>query len=194
MQPRLTLVPKGALRFWAQRSRSTRLIILGVIGCAVAVAAASLGLSSVTLVGYPGIFLVGLLSSSSVLLPLPGLAGTCAVAILLNPFIVGMVVGIGESIGELTGYGIGYSTQDVMKGRRLYEKAEKWMESRGVITVFIFSVIPNPFIDIIGLAAGAIQYPIRKFLLTVMVGKVIRGVAIAYGCYRGVELLPVLSL
>ena len=46
------------------------------------------------MVGYPGIFLVGLLSSSSVFLPLPGLAGTCAVAILLNPFIVGVVAGI----------------------------------------------------------------------------------------------------
>ena len=194
MQPRTTHFPQGTQRFWGQRSRSTRLVILGAIGCGIAVVASSLGLSSITAVGYPGIFLVGLLSSSSVFLPLPGLAGTCAVAILLNPFIVGIVVGIGESIGELTGYGIGYSTQDVMKGRRLYKKAERWMERRGVITVFIFAVIPNPFIDIIGLAAGAIRYPVRKFLITLMVARVLRGVAIAYGCHRGVELLPVLSL
>ena len=194
MQPQTTHFSQGTQRFWGQRSRSTRLVILGAIGCGIAVVASSLGLSSITAVGYPGIFLVGLLSSSSVFLPLPGLAGTCAVAILLNPFIVGVVVGIGESIGELTGYGIGYSTQDVMKGRRLYKKAERWMERRGVITVFIFAVIPNPFIDIIGLAAGAIRYPVRKFLITLMVARVLRGVAIAYGCHRGVELLPVISL
>ena len=67
------------------------------------------------------------------------------------------------------------------------------MERRGVVTVFTFAVIPNPFIDIIGLAAGAIKYPIRKFLLTLMAARVLRGGDIAYGCLWGFELLPILS-
>ncbi len=59
--------------------------------------------------GHPGVFLLSLLASGRMVFPIPSLAATCAAAGLeLNLFTGGILFGLGEIIGELSGYAIEY--------------------------------------------------------------------------------------
>jgi len=57
--------------------------------------------------GYSGIFLVSLLSNATILLPLPGVMITSAMAMAFNPLWVAMASGAGAALGELSGYLVG---------------------------------------------------------------------------------------
>ena len=91
--------------------------------------------------------------------PIPSLTATCAAAGLeLNLFIGEILFGLGEIIGELSGYAIG--------------------------AYLLFSLlIPNPVFDFVGISAGALRYPIKRFLLIVWVGKIAKGIIYAHTCY-----------
>jgi hypothetical protein len=54
--------------------------------------------------GYAAVFLVGLVSNATVVLPVPGLAVSSVMGGVFNPWIVGLVGGLGQALGELTGY------------------------------------------------------------------------------------------
>ena len=134
--------------------------------------------------GYPGVFLLSLLASGGMVFPIPSLAATCGAAGLeLNLFAVGILSGLGEAIGELSGYAIGYGGRSVIKGRKLYIRVREWMSRWGMPIILIVSIIPNPVFDFVGIAAGALKYPLKRFLLIVWIGKTAKGIIIAHTCY-----------
>jgi membrane protein YqaA with SNARE-associated domain len=145
------------------------------------------GLSSF---GYSGVFFLSLLGSASMILPVPGLISLCTVSAILNPFTLGLLAAIGETIGEVTGYAVGFGGKGLLDKSRLYRWVKNWMEKRGGLVIFIVSVIPNPLFDIVGIAAGATKYPVKKFFLIVFVGKILKGLIVAYSCYYGIQALP----
>jgi len=59
--------------------------------------------------GYAAVFLVGLVSNATLIFPIPGLAVSSVLGGVFNPWIVGLVGGLGQALGELTGYMAGYS-------------------------------------------------------------------------------------
>ena len=61
------------------------------------------------------------------------------------------------------------------------------MERYGVGVILFLSIIPNPICDFMGIAAGALRYPLKKFLLVVWFGKTLKGILIAYTCFCIVE-------
>lgn len=148
---------------------------------------AASGLSSV---GYPGVFLLSLLGSASMVVPIPGLISLCTVSAILNPFTLGVLAGIGETIGEITGYAVGFGGKGLLDKSRLYRWLKQWMERRGGLVIFVVSIVPNPIFDIVGIAAGATRYPLKRFMLIVLVGKILKGLIVAYSCYYGIRLLP----
>ena len=91
-----------------------------------------------------------------------------------------VLAGVGEAMGEITGYALGYSGKGVIDKSRLYNRFERWVRKRGGVVIFIVSVIPNPVFDVLGIAAGALRYPLRRFLLIAWAGKTIKNVGIAY--------------
>tara|TARA_B100001013_G_scaffold331168_1_gene246575 strand:+ start:1418 stop:2017 length:600 start_codon:yes stop_codon:yes gene_type:complete len=145
------------------------------------------GLSSV---GYPGVFFLSLLGSASMILPVPGLISLCTVSAILNPFTLGLLAAIGETIGEVTGYAVGFGGKGLLDKSRVYRWVKSWMEKRGGLVIFIVSIIPNPLFDIVGIAAGATKYPVKKFFLIVFIGKILKGLIVAYSCYYGIQALP----
>ena len=60
----------------------------------------------------------------------------------------------------------------------------------GVFVILVMSVIPNPLFDLVGITAGGVRYPLPRFLVTVLIGKTIKGILVAYSCYYGVTFLP----
>jgi membrane protein YqaA with SNARE-associated domain len=137
--------------------------------------------------GYTSIAISALLSSGSLVLPIPALAAICAASVFLIPFLVAVIAGIAETIGELTGYMLGYSGRNVFRRGRLYTRLERWMQRRGWLVLLMLSAIPNPVFDAAGVAAGALRYPLWGFLSVVLAGKLIKFLILAHACAFGIR-------
>ena len=184
----------GLRRFWVKPDRRRGGLLAFLAALAIIAIVWSLrgyiaDIDAETL-GYPGVFLLSLLGSVSMVLPIPGLISVCSVSVLLNPFLVGVMAGIGETLGEISGYGVGYGGGTVVERHRMYTRIKGWMERRGTLVIFVVSVIPNPVFDVVGIAAGATRFPLHRFLGIVLVGKLLKGIMVAYTCDYGLTHLP----
>ncbi len=103
--------------------------------------------------------------------------------------LVGLVSGIGEALGETTGYLAGLGGAVVIENRQLYQRLQYWMEHHGMLTIFVLSVIPNPFIDLAGISAGASRYAFYKFILAAWLGKTIKTTIFAWAGAHSVTWL-----
>ena len=153
-----------------------------VLSVAITVVVFRLGdrLADLQGLGYLGVFVIAVLANATVILPVPGIAVVFAGGGVLNPLLVGLIAGVGEPLGELTGYLAGYGGSAVAENRELYERIRRWMERRGFMTLLVLSAIPNPLFDLAGMAAGMLRYPISKFLLACWIGKTFKALVIAY--------------
>jgi len=138
--------------------------------------------------GYIGVFIISLLGNATVILPVPSLLGVFAAGTAFNPLLVGLVAGVAEPLGELTGYLAGYGGGAIIENRRLYERVHHWMRSgnflSGYVTIFVLSAIPNPLFDLAGIAAGAMRMPLRGFLVSCWLGKTLKATVLAFlGAY-----------
>lgn len=126
--------------------------------------------------GYLGVFLVALVSSLSIFLPLPGTVVVLAAADVWNPVLVALIAGIGGTLGEISGYLLGYGGRAIISPEQheRYEQAESWMRRRGGIAIFLFALIPFLIFDFIGIAAGVFKYPVHKFLFFTLLGRLPR--------------------
>lgn len=146
--------------------------------------------------GYVGVFLISLIGSASLVLPLPGAAVVVSSGQFVDnvgglPFwlLVGLVAAAGETIGELTAYVAGMGGKVVIEEKASYRVLDHWMHRHGVATMFVLSVVPNPVFDVAGFMAGAVRMPIWQFALTVFVGKAIKNCALAAGGDAGLDAL-----
>jgi uncharacterized membrane protein YdjX (TVP38/TMEM64 family) len=137
-------------------------------------------LASLSRYGYLGVFIISLLGNATIVIPVPSLAVVFAGGGVLNPLMVGLVAGLGEPIGELTGYVAGYGGSAVIENRERFEQLKDWMHRRGFLTILVLSAIPNPLFDMAGMAAGVLHFPVTKFLLACWLGKTTKAIAIAY--------------
>jgi membrane protein YqaA with SNARE-associated domain len=129
--------------------------------------------------GYPGAFLISLLSSATLFLP-GGWAVVIALSRVLNPVGLGVVVGIGSAIGQLTGYLVGDGTRDILSNRvRESRQMRELVEKYDVLAIFVLAFIPNPLFDIAGIVAGGLRIKWWHFLLACMAGRVLRFVLLA---------------
>ncbi len=139
--------------------------------------------------GYVAVFLVALIGDATLVFPLPGLAFIFLMGGVFNPLIVGLVGGIAQALGEMTGYMAGYSGQTWVDGNTVYDHLTCWMQRYGVLPIFILALIPNPVFDLSGIAAGMLRFPVWKFLVSCAAGKVIKSTAFALAGYYGIEAL-----
>ncbi len=165
-------------RLWRREYTVLLLVAFVLAGFAYAVYVLDADPSHLRRYGYLGVFLIPLIGSASFILPMPGLAVIATGGAFLDPvlglppwIVVGVVAGLGEALGELTGYAIGVSGRDLIAKGKWYEKANHWMVTYGFWCVAFFAFIPNPFFDAIGFAAGVLRYPLWKFVLACMIGK-----------------------
>ena len=135
--------------------------------------------------GYAAVFLVGLVSNATLILPVPGLAVSAVLGSVFNPWIVGIVGGLGQALGELTGYMAGYSGQTWVDEHPRYERLVRWMQRYGVFTVFVLALLPNPVFDVAGIIAGVLRLGVWRFLLSCAAGKIIKNIGFAVAGYYG---------
>jgi len=99
------------------------------------------------------------------------------------------VAGVGEALGELTGYAAGVGGRAVIERQKVYDQLVKWMSRAGDITIVVLSLIPNPFFDLAGIAAGTLHYPLWRFLLACWVGKTIKTTFVAWAGSQSIMML-----
>lgn len=138
--------------------------------------------------GYSGVFLVTLVSSLSIVMPLPGTVVVIAAAEIWNTPLIALVASIGGTLGEISGYVLGYGGRTFVSPERseTYQKAETWMKRHGGLTIFLFALIPFFIFDFVGIAAGVLRYPVKRFLFFAWLGRLPRSLI---ECYIGASLL-----
>ncbi|MBM4438552.1 MAG: VTT domain-containing protein [Actinobacteria bacterium] len=138
--------------------------------------------------GYVAVFLLTIAGSATLVLPAPAAISVASFGYALgNPWAVGLVAATGQSIGELTGYYVGWSGKGALQNVRGYATIRRWMERRGAVTLFVLAMIPNPFFDIAGMVAGATRFGVVKFILVSWPGRAIKNIGFAWIGYAGIE-------
>ena len=174
---------------WRDPENLVRLGILAVVIAAIVAALLLRDDFGAAQVGYGAVVLSALVASAGLFIPAPALATACGTALFLNPFLVGLIAGSAESVGELSGYYLGYTSRDVLARSRMYQWLENWMRRRGWLLLFLVSLVPNPIFDVVGIAAGVLRYPVWGFLAVVWVGKLLKFLVFAYACQAGTDWL-----
>ncbi len=128
---------------------------------------------------YWGAFLISVIGNATIILPGAVLVILSNIGTLLygvvglsGPIIVGLVGGAGAAIGEITGYVAGYSGRGIVTRRKMYSRVEDWVRRWGILTIFIFSLVPFVF-DLVGIVAGVLRFPFWKFIFFCWLGRTI---------------------
>ena len=151
---------KAAKRPFLSRELYLRILVLIlVLGVTVAIFVFRDRVANLAGYGYLGAFLISLLSSATIILPVPGIAVIFALGATYDPYLVGLAAGAGSALGELSGYMAGYSGQGVFRKSKAYLRMEHWMRRRGSVVIFVLAFVPNPIFDLAGAAAGIINFP-----------------------------------
>lgn len=129
--------------------------------------------------GIFGIFLISILGNATVVIPAPVILSAFIGGSIYNPVLVGLVVALGATIGELTGFMAGFGGRVAIKDHRHFKKIEHWMGKSGFLTLLVLAAIPNPLFDLAGIFAGATNYSLKKFLLATFLGKLVKFLTIA---------------
>ena len=164
-----------------------RLAILAVVACISVAGYLLQDRIVVGRLGYGAVAAAVLLASGGLVVPVPALAITCTTATFLNPVAVAVIAGLAGTLGELTGYFLGYTGSGIFKHRRFYHRVEGWMRRRGWLLLFVISAVPNPLFDVAGIAAGALRYPLWRYLVAVGLGKQVKFLMVAYACYFSLQ-------
>ncbi len=173
--------PSGASQ--SARPLARLLAILFVVALSVYIFAIRDRVEALGIYGYPGVFLFALLTSATIFLPAPGLILVFSLGGVLNPLWVGVAAGLGAALGELSGYLAGYSGRGVVERTTAYHRLHGWMQTHLRLSswlILALAFIPLPFMDMAGMAAGALRMPIWRFLGWCLGGKLPKMILVAW--------------
>lgn len=131
--------------------------------------------------GLLGIFIINLVSSITLFLPAPGIATVVAGGFLYNPLIVAIVAALGSAIGDFVGYMLGRAGKEVLLKKQSfwYNIFKETFHKFGAIFIILFSFIPNPLFDAVGVVAGLFSYSPVRFFIYVLIGRFLRNLLLA---------------
>lgn len=141
--------------------------------------------------GGPGLILVGLVDNS--VIPTPGGMDILTVILTVRHkelwWYYGLMALLGSLIGGYVSYRLGRKggkeALDKRFGGKRMEKVYSKFERGGFLTVFIPAILPPPFPTAPFLvAAGALNYPLRKFFVYLAAARFIRYMGVAFLAFR----------
>jgi membrane protein YqaA with SNARE-associated domain len=169
-------------------SPKTRLTILRILAVLFVVAVSILIYSvrdqaeQLALYGYPGIFLLVMLAYGTVILPAPAslMVFTIGAATHLHPAGIALAAGAGATIGELSGYLAGFSGRATAERSETFMRFSNWLRKYGGWVILVMASFPNPLFDVVGMAAGVLKIPLRKFIFFCWIGETLKMFLLAY--------------
>ncbi len=135
----------------------------------------------VTQHGYLGAFFISLFGNFTIFFPVPFTITIYAFGATLNPLLLGLVCGIGSTVGEFSAYLVGMGGRKVIEGRfeERLESAKRLIQRYGATIIFIFALLPLPD-DVILIPLGVLRYDLKKALGAMFLGKTIMLTFVAY--------------
>jgi hypothetical protein len=197
---------KQALRKWQYHVGIWSVIL--TVALAVVIVIYWEDIRSMAQYGYLGAFVISLLGGATVRAPVPmtpvvfalGAVLKPAFAPYLGPVFVGLAAGAGETIGGITIYMTGFGGGTAISAlgqnhfrwawlRKASDWIMGWVKKRGSLTIFILSAVINPLFYPAALAAGAMRFGLRRYILICWGGKTIKGITMAAIGYWGLGSL-----
>ena len=131
--------------------------------------------------GYTGAFIISIFGNFTIFFPVPFTITIYAFGATLNPLLLGLVCGMGSTIGEFSAYLIGAGGRKIIKGsyKEKLESAKLLIERYGMVIIFLFALLPLPD-DVILIPLGMMRYDLRKAMIAAFLGKVAMCSIVAY--------------
>ncbi len=150
--------------------------------------------------GLFGVFLVSIIDSSFVPLPVPGITDILCVlyaAQHANLWLLLLASTGGSALGGYLSYRVGQSGgMDFIEKRtppRIFKRICGWMEHHAILAIALPALLPpptplSPFV----LAAGALKMSLKRFMIAFTLSRLLRhAIAISLGVYYGKEVLVI---
>ena len=135
--------------------------------------------------GYLGAFIACIIGNVTIIIPVPFALIVYAFGSVLNPLFLGIVCGVGSTIGEMSSYLVGRGGRRVIESRygdRL-DMVEKLVEKHGMLVVFLVALLPIPD-DLLLIPLGLMKYSVEKTMIAMLFGKTLICLFLAYaGAY-----------
>ena len=153
--------------------------------------------------GVFGLFLVSIVDSSFVPLPIPGITDIMCIlyaAQHANLWLLLLASTAGSALGGYFSYQVGQSGgMSFIEKRtppRIFKRVCGWMESHAILAVALPAILPPPMpLSPFVLAAGALKMSLRTFMITFTSSRLVRhAIAIALGVRYGKQVLVVWNL
>ena len=131
--------------------------------------------------GYLGVFATTLLGSLVPFFPFPNLFVVVLLSNVLDAPQLGLLAGLGGSLGKVTSYLLGRSGYGLSKTetRSNLDVVRGFLGRYGTLGIFILAVTPLRD-EVYAIPMGMLNFPFRRFLLANTLGKIILYTAVAY--------------
>lgn len=160
--------------------------------------------------GYLGLFLISIFAGSPIPIPTPSMILTFTLGSILNPALVALVSGFGNSVGQALVYWTGRGGHSFFKsvglsapkpdennpsrlGRVLRKlrmpRMREFARRRVLWAVFILGMYPNPLLMPVIMGLGAARYNFWKFYVVCWAGKTVESTVLSYLGYFGLRSL-----
>ena len=148
--------------------------------------------------GLFGVFLVSIVDSSFVPLPLPGITDIMIIVMAAQHqswFLLILLATIGSGLGGWFSYQVGQSGGLAFIEKhippRIFKRVCEWMENHAILSVALPAILPPPMpLSPFVLAAGALKMSRRKFLTTFILSRCLRHTVAAWlGIHYGRHIL-----
>ena len=131
--------------------------------------------------GYFGVFLISLVGSLSIIIPVPYTLLIYVMGGVLDPILVAIASGFGSAVGEFSGYALGYYGRAVISKERQRKMnfMVKVFDRYGFFAIFFFALTPLPD-DLLFIPLGIMRYKFVKAFIPSLLGKLLMSFILAY--------------
>ncbi|MEM2104710.1 MAG: VTT domain-containing protein [Candidatus Bathyarchaeia archaeon] len=130
---------------------------------------------------YPGVFLISLIGSLSIFVPIPYTVVIFTLGKTLEPVLIALAAAAGSAIGEFSGYILGWGGRKVISEN--YKKKMEFLvrvfDRYGPWAVFLFALTPLPD-DLLFIPLGVMRYKMLKVFIPALIGKFFMSLIVAY--------------
>lgn len=148
--------------------------------------------------GLFGLFVVAIVDSSFVPLPLPGITDIMIIVMAAqhhNWLLLILVASCGSALGGYLSYQVGHSGGMAFVEKhvspRTFKRVRDWMEKHAILSVALPAILPPPMpLSPFVLAAGVIKMSKKKFMVTFTISRALRHAIAAWlGIHYGRHVL-----
>ena len=140
--------------------------------------------------GYFGVFLISLVGSLSIIIPVPYTLLIYLMGAVLDPILLAIASGFGSAVGEFSGYALGYYGRAVISKERQRKMnfMVKVFDRYGFFAIFLFALTPLPD-DLLFIPLGIIRYKFVKAFVPCLLGKLLMSFILAYSGYLSIGFI-----